>query len=1350
MTTHHRYRGRRSLASFSFLGFCVLAGIGGAVLGAQSADPAPKDSSDSSASQSQADRERRLEQIESQLRDLLKSVDEMRKTDSAAVASSSVPGSGRAVSTETRVPSATPSGGIVLDPKWIKAMSWRSIGPAGMGGRIVDFAVNESDPSMYWVATASGGLLKTVNNGYSFVHQFDHEATVSIGSVCVAPSDPNIVWVGTGENNPRNSVSYGDGVYKSTDGGKTWKNMGLKKSFQIGRIVIDPNNPDIVYIGALGRLYGPNEERGLYKTTDGGNTWERVLYVDDRTGVIDIKMKSDDPDTLLAATWERRRDGYDSHPGGKMADGYDGYDPIVKWGAGGGIWKTTDGGKTWRRLSNGLPTSNMGRIGIDFYRKDPNEVFAIIDCAKIGMGTPPKPRQVVDVDLFGQDADDGVRIVNVRPNGASAKAGIEPNDLIVAMDGTPIDQGDELSEHLQAHKVGDKVKYKVLRDGETHEIEVTLAEAPQGGRGRGGRGGGGAAGGAYLGITGEDDQNAVRLTNVVEDSPAAKAGAKVGDFVIAVGDKEIHGYEQLLEAIGSHKAGDKIDLNLRTGDASRKAEVTLAQAPSRRGGGTGGGGGPTATRPHGGIYGGQNPNVQDDQGAKGFEYGGIYKSTDAGESWTRVNSLNPRPMYFSLIRVDPQDDKYLYVGGVSMYKSVDGGKTFSATAGRGVHADQHAMWIDPRDGRHILVGCDGGFYCSYDRSAHWDHLNNMAIGQFYDVRISLSHPYRVVGGLQDNGSWMGPAISLDGFGPINEDWINVGGGDGFQCAVDPENPDLVYSESQDGAMSRRNLRTGERSGIRPRAPQTQPAARGGRPSQQASESESASASSAESGGQTEESNASPRGGFGARGGFGGPGGQSPYSFNWNTPFILSSHNSRILYCAGNYVFRSLDRGDNLQIISPKVTTTEFGSGTALSESPRNPDVIYAGTDDGALWVTRDGGKSWNNVAANVGLPGPRWVASLEASRYADGRCYVAFDAHRSDDDKPYLYVTQDFGKTWKSVTANLPWGSTHCLREDMVNEDLLYAGTEFGAWCSLDRGKAWNKLGGNLPTVDVHQFAQHPVNGQIVAATHGRSLWVLDVSALRQIKPQYLADKPELYEPPPAIRWRSEPSRGGTNRHFSGENPDFGADIYYSLPKEAKKASIKIVDIAGKTIWEAAAQTKPGLYRVAWNLRPTSQQGFGGRGGGQGFGRGGRGGGTRAGGGGVPGGQAAGGEQAAGRAGGEAGPGGAAGAGGGQGFVGGRGGFAGRGGFGGFARAATISPGAYRVILTVDGQDIAQTLRVEADPVVSDSVVMASNTPDLGEEDEEEEERAAQDIQIQDQDRGIREEGEDADRERIR
>jgi photosystem II stability/assembly factor-like uncharacterized protein len=1047
-----------------------------------------------------------------------------------------------------------------LPDAWTKPLSWRCVGPANMSGRITAIAVNESDPCMYWVATASGGLLKTINNGITFEHQFDKESTVSIGDVCVAPSNPNIVWVGTGENNPRNSVSYGDGVYKSIDGGKSWKNMGLKATYQIGRIVIHPKNPDIVYVGALGRLYGPNPERGLFKTTDGGQTWEKILYYNDRTGVIDMRMNPNDPDTLLVGMWERRRDGFDSHPGPGLPEAYDGYDPAEKWGEAAGIYKTTDGGKSFKKLIRGLPTSKFGRVGLDYFRKDPSIVFAIVDCEKIGMGKAPE---------------------------------------------------------------------KV------------------------------AQGNAYFGAFGEDVEPGVRLTVVIPEASAANAGLQVGDIINRMGKKEIKSYDELQEEIRNHSAGDKVTVKIKRDEDTKDIELTFMQNPAggfgKKGGGGGGifgPGGPKKGRPWHAYYGGQKENVQDKQGPDSHEYGGIYKSTDGGESWTRVNSLNARPMYFSVVRVDPQDDKYVYACGVKPYRSTDGGKTFRTTMGKGVHDDGHALWINPRDGRHMIMGTDGGFYVTYDRAVNWDHLNTMAMGQFYHVAVSTKRPYWVFGGLQDNGSWGGPSLGLRGnVGPINEDWVSMLGGDGYRCAVDPTDPDLVYSESQDGGMSRRNLRTGEFAQIRPKG--------------------------------------MGKGGFG-KGGFGKKGGGEPakepekeagkekekekeiakkgplHRFNWNTPYILSSHNPKIFYCAGEVVFRSLNRGDDLKIISPEITFTKNGSGTAIAESPKNPDVLWVGTDDGALWVTRDGGAKWINVTGKVGLPGPRWVASIETSRTVEGRAYVAFDAHRSDDDKPYLYVTEDFGETWKNISSNLPsYGSTRVLREDVENPNLLYCGTEFGIFASVNRGASWTRISNNLPTVAVHEIAVHPTAGEIVAATHGRSLWILDVSALRQITASTMKEKAHLYKPATAIRWQFEPAHGKTNRRFVGENPRPGAHIYYTLTQPAKKVTFKIVDVEGKSVSEWEGVAKAGLHKTTWNM--ARGQAGGGKGGG--FGKGGMGGGKGKGGGAFAGGK------------------------GGGGF--GKGG----GGFGGFGGGRPLLAGDYRVVMTVDGEDFATTLRLEGNPV---------------------------------------------------
>ncbi|HTU20471.1 MAG TPA: PDZ domain-containing protein [Gemmataceae bacterium] len=1110
------------------------------------------------AAEEAASREQQIADLERQIQELTKKLNELKRQSSPAAPAPAIP------------------------TDWTRTLSWRSIGPASMGGRIVAISVYEAEPNIYWIATASGGLLKTTNNGITFEHQFDHEATVSLGDVCVAPSNKNIVWVGTGENNPRNSVSYGDGVNKSTDGGKTWKNMGLKKTFQIGRIIVHPKNPDIVYVGALGRLYGPNEERGLFKTTDGGKTWKKILYVDDKTGVIDMRMHPTEPETLLAATWERMRDGFDSHRGEPpLQDGYDVYDPIKKWGPGGAIYKTTDGGKTFRKLTKGLPTCRLGRIGLDYSRKNPSVVFALIDCEKIGMGTPPSQ---VYLGVAGENGMGGAKLTQISADSPAAKAGLKVGDIVKAVDKKPIGKYEELAQQIRGHKIGDKLTLTIQRDKETRDVVVTLGKRPaapgSGGRQR-----------LPVDFRGEDTPNGVRVERVLPGGMSEKAGLKAGDIIQQIDKTAVKSFRQAVELFRAHNPGDKVTVKVLRGKDSKDLSLTVARPATP--------GQASSKRPYSFWYGGQRENVQDQQGPNSFEYGGLYKSIDGGESWTRINSVNPRPMYFSQVRVDPSDEKYIYVLGIGLYRSENGGKTFKTDGGE-YHPDQHALWIDPRDGRHMLLGTDGGYYVTYDRMARWEYLNNMAIGQYYHVSLDSRLPYRTYGGLQDNGCWGGPSHTLDGQGPINADWVLVNGGDGFVCRVDPQDSDLVYCESQDGHMARRNLRTGEFAPIRPRDVKGQP----------------------------------------------------PYRFNWNTPFLLSSHNSQIFYCGGNYVFRSVKKGDDLQAISREISRSKRGTASALAESPRSANVLYAGTDDGYLWVTRDGGVKWTNVADKVGLPGPRWVASIEPSRFADGRAYVVFDAHRSDDDAPYVYVTENFGQTWKSLHGNLPIGSTRVLREDIENQNVLYLGTEFGVWVSINRGGVWTKINNNLPTVAIHELAQHPTSGEMVAATHGRSLWIVNVTPLRQMKPESLKAEATLFKPPTAMRWRREPTRGtpygAGNHRFVGENPPSGAQIYYSLCKKAEKVQLKIVDYTGQTLRELPVkkeQMTAGLHRLTWDLARS------------------------------------------------AGP------------------RRGRG-------RSPAPPGMYRIVLTVDGKEHTQGLRVENDPLLKSSNIIAEE-----EEDEEEREK---------------------------
>ena len=592
-----------------------------------------------------------------------------------------------------------------------------------------------------------------------------------------------------------------------------------------------------------------------------------------------------------------------------------------------------------------------------------------------------------------------------------------------------------------------------------------------------------------------------------------------------------------------------------------------------------------------------------------------------------MNSLNPRPFYFSQIRVDPTDENTIYVLGLALHRSTDGGKTFRGDASRGVHADMHGLWIDSKDGRHMVIGGDGGIYQTYDRGSVWDHLNTAALGQFYHVAIDTKRPYKAYGGLQDNGSWGGPTMNRSGDGPVNEDWLNIGGGDGFKVQVDPTDENQIYATSQYGALNRRNLRTGEFASIR----------------------------------------AIPEKG-------------KIHRFNWNTPFLLSTHNPKIYYAAAEVVFRSLNKGEDLRPISQEITRTKQGSATALAESPKNPDVLYVGTDDGLLWVTINGGKEWTDITKNVGLDRSCYVSTIEASRFEEGRAYVAFDGHRSDLDDPLVYVTEDFGKTWKPLKANLPRGSSHVMREDLYNPNLLYLGTEFAAWASLDRGASWVKINNNLPTVAIFEFAQHPTAGEVVVATHGRSLWVLDVSALRQINKETMKAKATLLKPTSAIRWQSEPSRGGTNRKFNGQNPTRGAAFYVALTaKPEKGATVKVLDYDGATAFESKVPSEPGLHKFNWTMtRPARPQPP------------------------TPGAN--------------------------RGVIGGF--FGRRGG------ATAAAPGTYKVVLTVDGVETSVPLKLEADPAYPNTEISAEALaemeemareagldPDAGMDDDDEEEK---------------------------
>jgi photosystem II stability/assembly factor-like uncharacterized protein len=793
-------------------------------------------------------------------------------------------------------------------------MTARSIGPVNMGGRIMDISVYEKDPRIFFVASASGGVFKTENDGLTFTPIFDKEGSISMGAVAVCQSNPDILWIGTGEQSSRNSAAWGDGAYKSIDGGKTWAHMGLTETMHISKVYIDPKNPDHVLVGALGRLWGPNKERGLYRTTDGGKTWTTVLDVDENSGIIDLAVDPKNPRNMLCATWQRLRKPYD----------------MVSGGPGSGLWKSTDGGDHWRKITKGIPNQTLGRIGLSYFHDNPKIVIASIE--------------------------------------------------------------------------------------------------------------------------------------------------------------------------------------------------------------------------HGLLPGEKKPSGRSDITDTG---GGIYQSTDGGESWKRVTNRNPRPFYFSMPRQDPKDVNTFYMPGVDLNVTSDLGKTFKTIAGR-VHSDYHAFWINPQDHDQILIGCDGGIYESRDMGKTWQMKNTLAIGQFYAVAYDMRKPYWVYGGLQDNGSWGIPTQTTHN-GVAFFDAISVGGGDGFHVQVDPDDWGTVYSESQGGAVSRTDVRTGGSRFIRPR--------------------------------------------------------EANLRFNWSTPIELSPWSSKTVYVGSNKLFRSSNRGDNWDAISPDLTTNDpekmkagdlsvspertgaenYCTIISISESPRRQGLIYVGTDDGLVQKTEDAGKTWVNLTANIpGVPANTWCSRVIASKWVDGRVYALFDGHRSNDFKPYAFVSEDFGKTWNSLAAGLPdFDCLYVIREGEKNQDLLYLGSEKSLRFSLDRGATWTRFRQNFPTVAVHDLKVHPRELDLIIATHGRSLWTLDVSALEGMSKGTLSQDVAIFKPQNVyFLGRGAGNWFGGDGVFTSGNSQPGTKITYYLKQPVSgEVTLTVGDAGDISTTDLETTNKAGLNIVSWNGR---------------------------------------------------------------------------------------------------------------------------------------------------------------------
>ncbi len=839
-----------------------------------------------------------------------------------------------------------------LEPSDLKALSWRSVGPANMGGRVAAIAVAPGQPKTYYIGYATGGLWKTTNAGTTFSPLFDTEATSSIGSVAVvdAPADwpgwdneldaddpassdadmraelgkAKIVWVGTGEGNGRNSSSWGNGVYRSTDSGSSFTQLGLSNTHDIPALAVDPRDPDVCYVAALGHLWGANKERGVYKTTDGGNTWTAVLQIDENTGACDVILDPSDANTVYAAMYSRRRTIGSYQSGGPE----------------GGIYKSTDAGNTWNKLGNGLPPQS-GRIGLSVSMSEPGVVMAVIE---------------------------------------------------------------------------------------------------------------------------------------------SDAGGSFGGF------------------------------------------------------------------------------------ANRSRAGGVFRSEDHGVTWERVSDFAPRPFYFAKIRIDPTDDQRVYLLGWQMYVSDDGGRTFRAGFAKVPHVDFHAMVIDPADPDHLFIGTDGGLYISQDQGATWDFHNHMAVGQFYNIALDNSDPYRIGGGLQDNGTWIGPSETITSDsgsfmgrkGAItNRDWQFIWGGDGFHVAFDPSDPNIVYAESQGGHIGRVNLATGESRNLHPAAKE----------------------------------------------------GEERFRFNWNAPFFISPFNSSTLYLAGNCVFRLTNQGDDWEKISPDLSTRDpdmimtegsdaetAGTVVTLAESPVTEGMIWSGTDDGLIHVTKDGGDTWTNVTPDE-VDG-MYVSRIEPSRFSADTAYAAIDGHRSDFFEPVLLMTENAGRSWRSIAGDLPLHAPpEVVREDPKNPDVLYVGTEHAVYVTINRGEHWVKLNTeSLPTVPVDDLKIQTREMDLVAGTHGRSVWVLDdISPISQLTEEIVESPFHVFEPMAGKPKYMLPYGGlWGDRMFLAANPPMGAVITYWLRDYGDdEVNVKIANEAGVTLRTITGTNRRGLNRVVWDLQPEAKQRLG-------------------------------------------------------------------------------------------------------------------------------------------------------------
>ncbi|APQ17433.1 VPS10 domain-containing protein [Maribacter hydrothermalis] len=833
----------------------------------------------------------------------------------------------------------------------VKNIPLKNIGPSVMSGRVVDLAVNEDNPTEYYVAYASGGLWYTNNNGTTFTPVIDETQTQNIGDIAVHWKSGTI-WVGTGENNASRSSYAGIGILKSTDNGKTWQNMGLIDSHHIGRIVLNPNNANEVTVGVAGHLYSPNSERGIYKTTDGGKTWKNTLFINDNTGIIDVAVSPNNFNIQYAAAWQKDRKAWD----------------FIGNGSGSGIYKSSDAGATWSKIStptSGFPTGEgVGRIGLAVF--DDNIIYAVHD------------------NQFRR---------NKEKEKEEKQEGLTKDDF----------------------KSLSKEEFLNLNDKELNDFLKT-----------------------------NNFQEKYRAANV----------------------------KQMVRS----NAVKPVDLALYLEDANS----LLFDTP---------------------VIGAE-----------------VYRSTDGGTKWVKQNSnyiddlFYSYGYYFAQISIDPKNSEAIYVSGVPIISSKDGGKTYKSINGDNVHSDHHAVWVNPNLPGHLINGNDGGVNTSYDDGASWVKNNSPNVGQFYAIAVDNEKPYNVYGGLQDNGVWMGPhnaEASTEWHQTGQYPWKSILGGDGMQVQVDARNANIVYTGFQFGNYFRLDLENDKRTYIQPKHEL----------------------------------------------------GETPYRFNWQTPILLSSHNQDILYMGGNKLHRSLDQGDTWETISGDLTqggkkgNVAFGTLATITESPFKFGLLYTGSDDGLIHRTDNGGGNWENISKN--LPQNLWVSRVVASKHNKNRVYATLNGYRSDDFTSYIYVSENKGNTWKSISNNIPASPVNVIIEDSENENLLFVGTDNGLYASLDKGDSWESFKNGIPAVAIHDLVIQKEAKHLLVGTHGRSIYKAEIASLQNLTSEIL--KKELHIYPlenikHSIRW------GNSWSSWSKASTP-GLDItFYSNRDDVYQAKIKSSD----------------------------------------------------------------------------------------------------------------------------------------------------------------------------------------------